>query len=229
MLTRQPFRLLQLALLPMLTASAATPALADVRVQAAKITGGELWVLGSVDEPDAEITLDGQFARKTDGKGNFEFRVVYHPATCIATLRTQKQERSVVVGECGQQGPQAPGLVGPAGPRGEIGPPGIPGQVGPAGPVGPMGLSGLEGRQGEPGPQGPQGEPGRAGVAGPPGPQGPAGPPGKVGPPGPPGKAGVQAHTGSPKAAPPRAPSAQRPQESLEAEPGSGSLEADRY
>src|SRR3954453_21745631 len=141
MLTREPLRLLRLALLPTLGASVVTPALAAFQVEAAKITAGELWVLGSVDEPDAEITLDGQFARKTDAKGNFEFRIVYHPATCIATLRTTKQGRSVVVGECGQQGLQAPGLVGPAGPRGDTGPPGIPGQVGPAGPVGPMGLS----------------------------------------------------------------------------------------
>src|SRR4051794_18745563 len=194
MLTREPLRLLRLALLPTLGASVVTPALAAFQVEAAKITAGELWVLGSVDEPDSEITLNGQFARKTDAKGNFEFRIVYHPATCIATLRTTKQERSVVVGECGQQGLQAPGLVGPAGPpgpKGEKGPqgePGVAGMTGPPGPVGPSGPIGLSGPHGLEGPQGEpglQGEPGRNGVAGPPGPLGPPGPAGKMGPPGP--------------------------------------------
>ena len=95
----------------------AAPAWAEMRIEAAKITGGDLWIIGYADDPDTEITLDGQFPQRTDSNGYFEFRVVYHPATCIATLKTPKQSRSVVVGGCGQQGPQAPGLVGPPGPQ----------------------------------------------------------------------------------------------------------------
>ena len=219
-----------LLLLPvvLIAASTTAPAFAAIQVEAAKITGGELWVLGSVDEPNTEITLDGQFAHRTDSKGKFEFRVVYHPATCIATLRTQKQERRVVVGECGQQGPQAPGLTGPAGPagpRGETGPQGEPGIVGG---IGPQGLVGPEGPGGEPGPQGLQGDPGRAGLPGPPGPPGPAG---KIGPPGPPGKASASAATGQPKAAPSRLPKVDRTKEPLDTPAGEelGPNEPDRY
>ena len=75
------------------------PAKADMRIDAAKITAGDLWVLGNTGEPDTDITLDGRFPQRTDSRGAFEFHVVYHPATCIATLRTPKQVRSVVVGE----------------------------------------------------------------------------------------------------------------------------------
>ena len=86
----------------------AGPAQAEIRVLAAKITGGELWVLGSADAVEAEITLDERFTGKTDKSGNFEFRLVYHPASCIVTLRARQQERAAVVGECGQQGPPGP-------------------------------------------------------------------------------------------------------------------------
>ena len=82
-----------------------------MRIEAAKITGGDLWIIGYADDPNTEITLDGQFPQRTDSRGYFEFRVVYHPATCIATLRTPKQSRGVVIAACGQVGPQAPGLV----------------------------------------------------------------------------------------------------------------------
>ena len=251
-MTRSLTHPLLLALMAIIAAASIAPALAAIQVEAAKITGGELWVLGSVDEPNVEITLDGQFGHQTDGKGNFEFRVVYHPVTCIATLRMQKQERSIVVGECGQRGPQAPGLTGPAGPvgqqgvagpqgmtgpQGEAGSPGKPGMVGaaglrgfsgaegPGGDPGPQGQTGPEGPSGAPGPQGLRGEPGRAGVAGPPGPVG------KPGPPGPPGKSSPSTASGSPKAPPARFPKADRFQEPLEAPAGpeSGPNEADRY
>ncbi|TXN21235.1 hypothetical protein FV217_14970, partial [Methylobacterium sp. WL9] len=137
---------------------ACTPARAEIQVQAAKITAGELWVLGSADEPDIEITLDGGFARRTDGKGQFEFRIIHHPATCIVTLRTERQERRAVVAECGQQGP--PGLPGPIGATVTSiipGPPGMPGPSGEAGPPGPAGEPGTPGPAGEAGPAGPQG------------------------------------------------------------------------
>lgn len=98
-----------------------TPARAEIAISAAKITGGELWVLGSTGETDAEISLDGQFTGRTDGRGNFEFRVIYHPASCIVTLRVRQQEQRAVVGECGQQGPPGPApaastVAGPPGP-----------------------------------------------------------------------------------------------------------------
>ncbi|MBY0296947.1 MAG: hypothetical protein K2X71_13075, partial [Methylobacterium sp.] len=115
---------------------AAPPARAEIQILAAKIAAGELWVLGSADEPNAEISLDERFAARTDGRGQFEFRIVYHPPTCIVTLRTRRQERSAVVGECGQQGPAgAPGPQGPTGPRGEDGSAAQAGAAGPPGPA----------------------------------------------------------------------------------------------
>ncbi|MBE7204588.1 MAG: collagen-like protein, partial [Parafilimonas terrae] len=156
------------ALYSLMIASAAcpVPAQAEMRIEAAKITGGDLWIIGYADDPDTEITVDDGFPQRTDSRGYFEFRIVYHPATCIATLRTPRQSRGVVVAGCGQMGPQAAGLVGPAGPRGErgeAGPRGEPGAMGPPGPPG------ADGARGDPGPAGP------AGGIGPVGPAGPAG------------------------------------------------------
>ena len=227
----------------------AAPVRAEMRIEAAKITGGDLWIIGYADDPDTEITLDGKFPQRTDGNGYFEFRVVYHPATCIATIRTPKQSRDVVVGGCGQQGPQAPGLVGPpgpqggrgeTGPRGEIGLAGAPGAMGPPGPPGPTGVAGPPGAQGEPGPRGPVGEAGRAGDTGPSGPIGPAGPAGPRGTPGPPGSAGKAAVTNAPAKVAPTPPkrtvTRPRPERDApaseptpEVEPGGGVTSEDRY
>lgn len=189
----------------------AIPASARIQIEAARITGGELWILGSTDEPDAEITLDRQFPTKVDKRGNFELRVVYHPATCIATLRTALEERSVVVGECGQQGPQ--GIPGPGGAPGETGAMGPAGPVGQMGPAGPQGLPGPAGRDGVAGPPGPVGE---TGPAGPAGPHGPQGAPGLQGPPGPAGARG-QAAAAPPAARP--APQAKATAPRLQAKP----------
>ena len=45
-------------------------------------------IFGQADEPSAAISLDDGFEQTTDNRGRFEFRVVYHPATCIVTLKT---------------------------------------------------------------------------------------------------------------------------------------------
>ena len=229
----------------------AAPARAEMRIEAAKITGGDLWVIGYADDPDVEITLDGRYPQRTDSNGYFEFRVVYHPETCIATLRTPKQSRGVVVSGCGQQGPQAPGIVGPPGPqglRGEPGPRGETGRTGEAGatgmpgPVGPAGIAGVQGEPGRPGPvgeTGPAGETGPSGVMGPMGPAGPRGAQGPVGPPGPAGPPGkAAAPSTAQKVAPPPRRAASRPRPDREepspnaspdVEPGGGVTSEDRY
>lgn len=224
--------------------SCPTSAYADIKIQGAKITGGDLWVVGSINEPDTEITLDGQFQRRTDMRGNFEFRVIYHPATCIVTLRTPYQSRDVVVGDCGEQGPrgerglQGVGLVGPAGPaglRGEAGPKGdvgprgeaglngetgAMGPRGPQGPAGPQGPIGPEGKQGEHGLAGPAGLVGSVGPAGPRGPAGPSGPPGPPGKPGPVGKMGPPGGVARSKATPTQTGSVNKPRRArLQREP----------
>ena len=106
---------------------------ADFSISAARIAEGDLIVMGQVDEPNTEITLDDVFTEKTDSRGRFSFRIAYHPTSCIVVLRAGAQQRSVVVGNCGQMGPRGePGPVGPRGDRGDPGPSGPPGPQGPA-------------------------------------------------------------------------------------------------
>jgi hypothetical protein len=119
------------ALLAML--APAGPAAADFDISVARIAEGDLVVMGAVDEPGGEVALDDLFIARTDSRGRFTFRVVYHPATCIVELKARAQRRSVVVANCGQIGPTGPpGLVGLQGERGEPGPPGPPGPRGEA-------------------------------------------------------------------------------------------------
>ena len=111
---------------------AAIPAAAraEFSISAARIAEGDLIVMGQVDEPNTDITLDDSFTVRTDGSGRFTFRVVYHPSSCIVVLKAAAQQRSAVVGNCGQMGPRGePGPVGPPGDRGE------PGPMGPEGPA----------------------------------------------------------------------------------------------
>src|SRR5215210_7671592 len=74
------------------------------------------------------VTLDDAFEQTTDNRGRFEFRVVYHPATCIVTIRTASQAKQAVVATCGQAGPR-----GDPGPEGR---PGLPGLPSPSSPLG---------------------------------------------------------------------------------------------
>src|SRR5215207_4422723 len=107
---------------------AAPSALAEISISAARIAEGQLWVLGQADEPNAPVTLDDAFEQRTDSRGRFEFRVVYHPATCIVTVKTAAQSQQAVVAGCGQAGPK--------GDRGDPGPPGPPGPPGSSTPSG---------------------------------------------------------------------------------------------
>src|SRR4051812_26594231 len=111
----------------------ASAAEADIKILAARITEGDLVVMGSLDVPDTEVTLDGLFTEKTDAHGRFTFRIAYHPSTCIVDLRAGALRRDVVVGNCGQMGPQgepgARGLEGERGAPGPAGPPGPPGET----------------------------------------------------------------------------------------------------
>lgn len=124
----------------------AEPAAAAFTIRAARIAEGDLWVLGSVDEPGAKVSLDGLYDATVDGGGNFSFRIPYHPPLCVVELRTERQHRRAVVANCGQMGPRGePGPVGPRGDRGDTGPPGPPGPQGPMGPMGPDGVAGAPG------------------------------------------------------------------------------------
>src|SRR4051794_21277408 len=103
-------------------------ALAEIGISGARITEGQLWVLGQADEANASISLDDAFEQTTDNRGRFEFRVVYHPATCIVTLRTASQAKQAIVAGCGQAGPKSDrGDPGPPGPPGPLAPSSLPG------------------------------------------------------------------------------------------------------
>lgn len=106
----------------LMAAIAAPPAQAEITVSVARISEGQLWVIGQVDEPNAVVTLEEGMEQTADGRGRFEFRVVYHPATCIVTVKTPAQTKRAVVAGCGQAGPKGdPGVAGPAGPPGPPG------------------------------------------------------------------------------------------------------------
>src|ERR671912_2959327 len=94
--------------------AAAGPAAAEITVAVARITEGALWVIGEVDQPEAEVILDDAFTEKADRRGSFQFRIIYHPSTCIVRLKSGNNTHEAVVAGCGQAGP--PGPPGPAGP-----------------------------------------------------------------------------------------------------------------
>jgi hypothetical protein len=188
----------------------AAPAAADIIVDQAMITAGELRIVGRLSKPrQTSVTLDSGHQTRSEANGRFSFRVAYHPANCVVTLRADEEQREAVIGFCGQRGPEGPRTeplpqqasieqpvtVGPAGPAGVPGPQGLPGSQGPAGPPGPAGADGL---QGPPGPPGQATSSGQPGPTGPPGPEGPAGPPGPQGPQGLAGHQGPQGPQGAP-------------------------------
>ena len=113
-----------------LVAAVATPASAEIASVDAHIGQGDLWVTGQADEPETEIVLDDSFTSRTDASGKFQFRIAYHPATCMVLVKTQRQSRAVAVANCGQRGP--PGEPGPPGPG--AGPVGAAAPATPAGP-----------------------------------------------------------------------------------------------
>ena len=84
---------------------AAGPAAAEITVAVARITEGALWVIGQVDQPEAEVILDDAFTEKADRRGSFQFRIIYHPSTCIVRLKSGNDTHEAVVAGCGQAGP----------------------------------------------------------------------------------------------------------------------------
>ena len=142
------------------------PAMADIVIDQAMITAGELRVVGRLSKPrQVSIFLDERFETKADANGRFTFRIAYHPASCIVNLQAETEQRQAVVGFCGQKGPEGPGTASQSAAVAPV----EPGPVGPPGPQGEPGRDGATGPKGDPGPEGP---PGPQGAAGPPGPRG---------------------------------------------------------
>lgn len=174
----------------------ALPTRADIRIGEAQIAGGLLVITGRTDSPNVRVVLDDAHEMIADAQGRFAFRIVYHPPTCIGTLKAGTDTRRALVANCAPAGKGAPGPKGDAGApgsRGDVGSPGAEGRQGAAGPkgdtgsVGPLGPQGARGEPGVEGPQGATGPKGDPGLGGPPGPQGPRGEPGIAGRQGPAG------------------------------------------
>jgi hypothetical protein len=108
-----------------------SPALAEMQVVEATIAEGRLIVAGQVVGAVEQVTLDDRFTTKPDDAGKFEFRIPYHPATCIVRLNSAEDTFEAVVANCAPAGPR--GETGPAGPEGVAG---LPGEAGPVGPPG---------------------------------------------------------------------------------------------
>lgn len=145
-----------------------------IRVDDARIQGGDLRISGRVPRGGVQVTLDDEVAVLADRGGRFSFRVPYMPQNCVGTLKAGGDEREVVVQNCGPVGKQGDkGEPGPTGPQGVAGAAGEKGEAGPGGEAGP---------RGEPGPAGPPGPVGAAGAPGPVGPIGAVGPAGAAGP-----------------------------------------------
>ena len=164
-----------------------TPA-QPIMVYDARIEAGDLRISGSVRKGGTVVVMDDDISIMADKRGRFLFRLPYRPPTCVATLKSDEDEREVVVANCAPEGQAGPaGQPGPTGPQGVAGLQGPPGPQGPAGPQGEAGLKGEAGAKGEAGPKsdaGPRGETGAKGDAdlkGEPGPQGPVGTAGAVG------------------------------------------------
>ncbi len=159
-------------------AAGATPALAQIRIDEARIVAGDLRVSGRA-KPNITVTFDEQHETRTTPGGFFTFRLQYLPPDCVGTLKAGDESRDVVISGCGPAGPAGP--KGDPGAPGSAGSAGAAGAQGPAGPPGPQGPAGPRGEPGPAGPPGPRGEPGPAGPPGPRGEPGPAGPPGPAG------------------------------------------------
>ena len=190
----------------------ATPALADITISQAEITGGRLMISGRLSDGNQVVRIDNTDHRTQSGNtGFFHFRLPYLPPSCMVSIVSELDRfDDVVIGNCGPRGE-----IGPAGPQGDAGPAGAAGAGGDQGPAGLRGFAGRAGPAGplgEPGPAGPQGNAGPAGAAGAGGDQGPAGlrgfagragpagPQGEPGPAGPQGDAGPAGPQGDPGA-----------------------------
>lgn len=67
-----------------LLAASCIPANAEILIDQAMITGGELRVTGRLNPPrQVTVTLDGEHKVPTDSAGRFMFRLPYHPADCV--------------------------------------------------------------------------------------------------------------------------------------------------
>ncbi|MGV8841300.1 MAG: collagen-like protein, partial [Bauldia sp.] len=138
----------RIGLAAVLAVAGSSSALAEISINQAAITGGQLVIAGRTDVATPTVAIDGtEFTTAVDSRGTFRFAVSYRPPTCIVDIVAGAERlEGVLIASCGP--------VGPAGPAGE------------AGAKGGEGVAGIQGPQGVPGPVGPAGAAGEAGAAG---------------------------------------------------------------
>src|SRR5687768_8853985 len=109
------------------------PSLAEIDLEEAAITGGQLVIAGRTAVPNQEVRITGTlFRMRSDETGAFRFEVAYLPPDCTVDLAAGADRlNDAIIGNCGPRG--ADGAAGPAGPQGPAGV-GTPGPAGPAGP-----------------------------------------------------------------------------------------------
>lgn len=80
----------------------ACPTYAASDITVAAIATGRLYVLGTTDQPHTKVRLDDKFDTVSDGKGLFQFELVYHPSGCIVRAAIGDKTVEAVVGQCGE-------------------------------------------------------------------------------------------------------------------------------
>src|SRR5688572_8497642 len=97
------------------------PSLADIDLDEAAITGGQLVVAGRTAVPKQEVRITGTvFRMRSDEAGAFRFEVAYLPPDCTIDLAAGADRlNDAIVGNCGPRG--ADGAAGPPGPPGPAG------------------------------------------------------------------------------------------------------------
>src|SRR5215208_4709458 len=122
------------------------------------IVQGRLVINGLTTPPNALVTLEQRFQKRSDAFGCFSFSLLYVSEDCILQLSTSRGTGQAEVAGCGLQGKTGPvGPQGPAGAKGDKGDPGEDGANGADGADGKDGATGARGPVGPPGPPGPAG------------------------------------------------------------------------
>ena len=97
----------RIGLAAILAVAGSSSALADITINQAAITGGQLVIAGRTETAEQTVTIDGtEFTATADARGIFRFEVSYLPPTCIVDIVAGTERRDgVIVASCGPQGP----------------------------------------------------------------------------------------------------------------------------
>ena len=97
----------RIGLAAILAVAGSSSALAEISINQAAITGGQLVIAGRTDVANQTVAIAGtDFTAAVDSRGTFRFEVSYLPPTCIVDLVAGAERRDgVVIASCGPVGP----------------------------------------------------------------------------------------------------------------------------